>query len=84
MSDGINTPLTIACEEEQTNAVKRKMEIGKDVHMIYTSLFPQKTPCKDIYKYHQTTYMSMINYLIKSGANVNLNDGCKKTINNSM
>lgn len=45
--------------------------------MFYTALFPQKTPGKDIYKYHQTAYMSMKNYLIKSGANVNLNDGCK-------
>lgn len=38
MSDGINILLIIVCEEEQ-NVVKRKMEIGKDVYMIYMLLF---------------------------------------------
>lgn len=75
MCDGTNTPLTIACKEKRTNAVKKDMEIGIDFQVNFNSKIPQKASCKDSLKYYKTTYMSIRQYLIISGADVNLNDG---------
>lgn len=74
-SDGTNTPLTIACEEERTNAVKKCMEIGIEFEVNFKSKIPQITSCKDSLEYYKTTSMSIRQYLIISGADVNLNDG---------
>lgn len=74
-SDGTNTPLTIACEEERTNAVKKCMEIGIEFEVNFKSKIPQITSCKDSLEYYKTTSMSIRQYLIISGADVNQNDG---------
>lgn len=76
-SDIINTPLTIACEGEQMSAVKQRIEFGIDFNIISESPIPQLVPSKDMYKYHQTIYLGIVHVLINSGADVNLNDGCK-------
>lgn len=77
MRDTINTPLTIACEEEETSVVKHNIDFGIDFDFKYASPIPQLVPCKDIYKNYQTLYLGIVHVLIKSGADVNLNDGCK-------
>lgn len=51
------------------------MEIGIDFQVNFNSKIPQKASCKDSLKYYKTTYMSIRQYLIISGADVNLNDG---------
>lgn len=64
MNDGINNLLPIACEEKESDTIKKKIEFGIDFD-IKISPISQRVACKDIYKYFQITYKIIIQYLVK-------------------
>lgn len=69
----MNNLLPIACEEKESDTIKKKIEFGIDFD-IKISPISQRVACKDIYKYFQITYKIIIQYLVKNEAEVNLND----------
>lgn len=75
LSDGYNTPLTAACQGVYINVTNRTLMAH---HLLFKGmLMPFVFLINDPKIYFTRAYMSVVEHLIKTGADVNLCDGSK-------